>query len=152
MKFNDFKGLVDKVYVIQLDAVSELTLNYLMTIAEKALANLPQTAGNQDVTVVITSQDKIYTGSTMDPQWGVQLIQTLKEQGDTQVTHLVTLVRSGAGTPAFRSGPDVPSYDFRKMLIDLNERNSYALLVLQGHECLRARTIGSTMPEKKTAE
>lgn len=143
MKFDDFKGLIDTGYVIRLDTVSELTLSYLMTLAEKALAELPQTK-DQNVTVVITSRDNIYTGSTFSDEGSAALIRKLAEQDDTHVTHLVTVF------PGLSL--DLPSYIFRKMLIELNEKNAYALLVQQGHECLRVRTVGSTMPAKKTSE
>lgn len=136
MKFDDFKGLIDTGYVIRLDTVSELTLSYLMTLAEKALAELPQTK-DQSVTVVITSRDNIYTGSTFSDEGSAALIRKLAEQDDTHVTHLVTVFPGPA--------VDLPSYAFRQALLELNEKNAHALMVLQGHECLRARTIASTM-------
>lgn len=136
MKFDDFKGLIDTGYVIRLDTVSELTLSYLMTLAEKALAELPQTK-DQNVTVVITSRDNIYTGSTFSDEGSAALIRKLAEQDDTHVTHLVTVFPGPA--------VDLPSYAFRQALLELNEKNAHALMVLQGHECLRARTIASTM-------
>ena len=136
MKFDDFKGLIDTGYVIRLDTVSELTLSYLMTLAEKALAELPQTK-DQNVTVVITSRDNIYTGSTFSDEGSAALIRKLAEQDDAHVTHLVTVFPGPA--------VDLPSYAFRQALLELNEKNAHALMVLQGHECLRARTIASTM-------
>ena len=144
MKFDDFKGLIDYGYVIRLDAVSELTLSYLMTLAEKVLAELPQTDELRNITVVITDRDNIYTGSTVSDESSAALIRQLTEQDDTYVTHLVTVFPG----PAL----ELPSYTFRQMLLELNEKNANALMVLQGHECLRARTIGSTMPAKKTSE
>ena len=137
MKFNDFKDLIDYGYVIRLDAVSELTLSYLMTLAEKALAELPQTDELRNVTLVITDRDNIYTGSTVSDENSAALIRQLSVQDDTHVTHLVTVFPG----PAL----DLPSYTFRQMLLELNEENAHALMVLQGHECLRARSIASTM-------
>lgn len=137
MKFNDFKDLIDYGYVIRLDAVSELTLSYLITLAEKALAELPQTDELRNVTLVITSRDNIYTGSTFSDEGCAALIRKLAEQDDTHVTHLVTVFPGPA--------VDLPSYAFRQALLELNEENAHALMVLQGHECLRARTIASTM-------
>lgn len=137
MKYDDFKGLIDYGYEIRLDTVSELTLSYLMTLAEKALAQLPRTEEPRNVTLVITNRDNIYTGSTVSDEDSAALIQQLKEQDDTHVTHLVTVFPG----PAL----ELPSYTFRQMLLELNEKNAHALMVLQGHECLRARTITSTM-------
>ena len=151
MKFDELRGLVDSGYQIRVDPVSELTLSYLMNLAEKALGDSPKTEEDQEVTVVITARDKIYTGTASDPQWVARLTKALEEQGDTQVTHLVTMIRSCTDTTGVRQGLDLPSYTFRNMLVDLDERNESALLVLQGHDCLRARTIGSTMPQKKNA-
>ena len=74
------------------------------------------------------------------------LIDQLRQQQDTRVTHLVTWVRSGMDPAAQRMGLDIASYNFRKMLLELNEENAKALFLLQGHDCLRARTVGSSMP------
>lgn len=103
---------------------------------------MSQVEDNQEVTAVYTTQENIYTGTSMGPHWGEQLIQTLKEHGDTQVTHLVTMVRSGTAGGEVRKGLDIPPYNLRKMLIELNEKNEFALCVIQGHECLRTHAIG----------
>lgn len=142
MKFDELRNLMDSAYAIRVAPVSELTLNYLMNIAEQAMESRPQAEGMQEITVVITSRDNIYTGTTGDAQWGAELIKQLEAQGDTRVTHLVTWICS----TEHRKGLDLPSYQFRKRLMELDEKNAFALLVMQGHECLRASTIGATMP------
>lgn len=152
MKFDELRGLVDTGYTIRVDPVSELTLSHLMNLAEKALEDSPQAEERQEVTVVITTHDKIYTDTAGDSQRGAQLAKKLKEQGDTQVTHLVTMIRSCTDVTGLRQGLDLPSYALRKMLIELNEKNKYALLAMQGHGYIIARTVDSTMPEQKTAE
>ena len=146
MKFQELTELVECVYPIRLDAVSELTLNYLLSMAEKTMEETVQTKMSQDVTVLITDQDNIYIGETGDPQWGATLIDQLRQQQDTRVTHLVTWVRSCMDPAVQRMGLDIASYNFRKMLLELNEENAKALFLLQGHDCLRARTVGSSMP------
>ena len=145
MKLDELIALVDSPYAVRIDPVSELTLSYLINLAEKYLDAKPPAGGVQEATVLITTRDKIYIGTTGDVQWGAELIRHLEENDDTQVTHMVTLLRSTGAE--VRQGPDVPSWKFRKKLLEMNEKNAYALLVLQGYECLRARTIGSTMPK-----
>ena len=130
MKFQELTELVECVYPIRLDAVSELTLNYLLSIAEKTMEEKVQTKMSQDITVLITDQDNIYIGETGDPQWGATLIDQLRQQQDTRVTHLVTWVRSGMDPAAQRMGLDIASYNFRKMLLELNEENAKALFLL----------------------
>lgn len=144
MKFQELAGLTDFALVIWVDAFSELMLNHLMNVTKEALASTSETHDMLQVTALHTTGEKIYTGISYGPQSGEQLIEKLKEQGDTQVTHLVAMWQQG--------GIDIPSFDFRQALIDLNEKNEFALLVMQGHDCLRTRTIGSTMPKKKDAE
>ena len=150
MKLDELINLAGNPYTIRIDGASELTLTHLMNLAQKALDDTPPATGMQDVTVLITSQDNIYTGTTGDTLWGEALIQQLKSQQDTQVTHLVSLLRSYTDTTGLRQGPDVPSFNFRKKLLELDEKNAFALLVMQGFDCLRARTIGSTMPKTKS--
>ena len=147
MKLQDFEGRLTDAYEIRVDAVSECTLTYLHDLAEKALEELPRNDGNQQVTAVITERDHVYYGDTDGPGWGAELIARLRERGDTHVTHLVTVVRCCKDGKVIRSGTDMPSYNFRKTLVELNEQNAYALFVVQGHGCLRAMTVRSSMPE-----
>lgn len=152
MKLQDFQGLIDTVHRIELDAVSQCTLTYLHNLVEKALAEMPIENGNQQVTVLITSRDNIYYGDTDAPDWGAELIRQLQEQNDTHVTHLVTAVRYCADGSVKQSGFDITSYNFRKMLMDLDRKNAYALFVMRSEECLRARTVLSSMSEKDIVE
>lgn len=151
MKIDDFKGLLDSAWAVRLDAVSELTLNYLLVLAEKEMKSCPAGEGMQCITALMTEHDKIFIGITSGLQDGSQLIDKMKQDGETQVTHLVTLVQGGRGAGDYPP-LDVCDYGFRKRLLELNEKNAFALMLLQGQECLVARTVESTMPAKKTDE
>ena len=144
MKTQDLLQLVDQPAEIRLNGFSELMLNHLMQVAQQALAAIPEKHPMLQVTALYTAGEKIYTGISYGPNSGDSLIEGLKQHGDTQVTHLVSLWQQG--------GLDVPSFDFRKALLELDAKNEFALLLMQGHDCLRARTVGSSMPPRKTEE
>lgn len=144
MKIDDLIPLVEHPQQIRLNGFSELLLNHLMDVARQALEATTEMHPMLQVIALYTARGNIHTGISYGPQTGEALLEQLRQQGDTQVTHLVALWARG--------GLDMPAFDFRKALLELDAGNEFALLVMQGHDCLRARTVGSTMPPRKTEE
>ncbi len=145
MQIQDLLQLVERPAEIRLNGFCELMLNYLMELADKALEHCPDTRGMHAI-VLRTAGDQIYTGVYPVSDIPVEeVLRPLRETGDTQVTHLVVMFP----TQNEHRGVDLPSFDLRTGLLALDTRNEFALLVLQGHGCLRARTLASTMPAGK---
>lgn len=90
------------------------------------------TAGNTHV--FFMNYDDQATQATCEEK----ILNTFVTQKDTAIAFLVAMWRD--------QWIDLPSYDLRRKLIDLDGSNREALLVLQGENCLVVRTIGSTMP------
>ena len=142
MQIQDLLQRVERPVEIRLSGFSELMLNYLMELADKALEGCPDTRGMHAI-VLRTAGDQIHTGVYPVSDFPAEeVIRPLAETRDTQVTHLVVMFP----TQNQRRGVDIPSFDLRTRLLALDARNEFALLVVQGHDCLRARTLSSTIP------
>ena len=145
MQIQDLLQLVKHPVEIRLNGFCEWMLNYLMELAEDALDSC---ADPRDTVAIVmrTAGDQIFT--SVHPLPGISteaVIHPLQESGDTQLTHMVTMLRPKHGKPEWHRGVDLPPYDLRAKLLALNPNNAFTLLVLQGQIGLHARTIGSTM-------
>ncbi len=69
-----------------------------------------------------------------------QLLGKLEEDNCTTVNKIVCEWAQG--------GLDVPSYDFRKMLCDLDGKNADTVMLLEGKDQLITKTVRQTMPPK----
>ena len=100
--------MVDKMFAIATDRLSHLDV---------CIEALPA----PQVTVLLSKQGNTYvTENDMDGAICAQL----RENGDTQIIKSLTVWKGGQ--------IDLPSYQFRKALLVLDERNSDAELILQG--------------------
>lgn len=122
---------------------TEISFSKLLSCAEKVLQNCPK-AEITFVTAVKTGQGQIYTAVSTASLSDEQILQAMTQQQDTKAEYLLTIWKVGC--------LDIPSLGLREKLIALNEENADALLLLQGEGGYVVRTIGSTMPQKKTEE
>lgn len=65
------------------------------------------------------------------------VMNALVQNGDTRVLYLIHVWRDHT--------LDVPSYDLRRMLLELHPENQDALMLLTGRESFTIRSLGSTM-------
>lgn len=95
----------------------------------------PATIPQPQVTLVYTANGNLYT--TVNDIRG-EIAATLRSEQDTLVLRLVTLWQDGT--------LDVPSWNFRKALLDLNPQNAGAEILLQGQDAPHVKRIKDTLP------
>lgn len=128
----------------RIDPATESVFDALLSAAGNALKELSPEAGGSYAIALKTGGGKICSAASTDRQTDERIMQALIGAGETRVTHLVAVWKEGC--------LDIPSYALREKLLGLNKENENALLALQGEGCFVVRTVGSTVPAKKTDE
>ncbi|MBR5134562.1 MAG: DUF1835 domain-containing protein [Clostridia bacterium] len=101
--------------------------------------NTPETLPRWVVYVVVTSESQepyIINNNNWEPT-----VEQMKSANDTLVTAMVALFENGA--------VDVPSIMFRKALVELNEQNIHANVVLQTQDGYVMKSLENLMPPKQ---
>ncbi len=114
--------------------------NKLYYIAKEQMQNNPKA---EQIVVLRTDKPWVYSFENRVLSHGSEdedkLIQDLIENGDTNVRYIVCMWKEALAL-------DVPSYHFRKRLLEISEKNAEAEILLQG-EALMVKTLKETMPE-----
>lgn len=112
----------------------------LLALAKNAFDRFDAGEMSQAVAIQTTAGNMHVFMMSFDDQTASEekILNTLVTQKDTAIAFLVAMWGN--------HWIDLPSYSLRQKLIDIDESNREALLVLQGENCLVVRTVGSTMP------
>ncbi len=105
----------------------------LFNIAKRAISEDGALMASQ-VTVLWTSNHRFYTA--MD-DWSGAICEELKIKNDTHILKILTVWKNGQ--------LDLPSYQLRQALIQLNENNKDADIILQGMDGYIIKKISQTM-------
>ena len=119
-QFDDLLCLADQELKQNPDALNVVVLQ---TVNGDIVTALLRDATDDDFVCAIAQQSE-------------KVITALKEQGNPVISVILTLFRGNT--------PDLPSFALRQALIELNQENTQAMILLVPSI---GRTIASTMPE-----
>ena len=134
----------------RVEGMDEADVNALMNLFDYGRA---KPVGKNDLVLAVLTADGVSrkveihntqkrgeNGAHPDEQ---AFIDDLREAGDTEIRYIVCLFQGG--------GLDIPSYFFRKKLLELNPANGEAKMLLNGAFRYIVKTINDTAPPKKKA-
>jgi hypothetical protein len=114
----------------------------MLRIAKDMLGEIDETIDGlpaAQITVLLSANNRIYIAvNDIDGS----ICNILKREHDTQIVKLLTLWKDGS--------VDVPSFDFRKALAQMNAANCDADVILQGQAGYLAKKLAATLPNEKS--
>ena len=117
-------------------------MKVLEHLMEKAIRAMAEESGAEQVIALQTAAGNVHVIFNQQVMAGnyeaeKQLLGLLEQARDTHVLYVAALWRNGCA--------DLPSFHFRRRLIELDHRNFETLLLMQGADGYHSRAVGSTL-------
>ena len=117
-------------------------MKVLEHLMEKAIRAMAEESGAEQVIALQTAAGNVHVIYNQQVTAGnyeaeKTLFALLEQERDTHVLYVAALWRNG--------GADLPSFHFRRRLIELDHRNFETLLLMQGADGYHSRAVGSTL-------
>lgn len=126
-------------------------------LTEKAAGLLESDPGAEQVIALKTAGGNIYGFTShadlnaWDDSEGLTFLNTLAEKGEERIEYLVCFMNSAKGLPPEIEvvlQPELPSYGFRRRMLELDGANAETVILLQGGIML-PKKLKATMPPEK---